>query len=429
VKVLIVGARGFIGSHLVEAFTAAGHEVWGAGRPAATDAGVASSRWITLDYTRPRPPEWARLLSGFHLVINAVGILRERGQQTFQSLHVAGPQALFTAAHAAGVPRVIQVSALGADAAAIAPYHASKHAADRFLLELPVEGFVVQPSLVYGEGGTSARLFESMASLPVIPLPGNGLQRVQPVHINDLIAAVLLLAQRPWTHDAADRTLPVVGPDPLTMREFLTVLRVAMGLGPARLLPVPRALVVAGARLGDLLPGVLLDSDTLGMLERGNTASSLPLERLLGRPPRAPESFISPTERGARALRAKLDWALPLLRAGVAAMWLIAGIVSLGLYPVAASLALLEQIGVPTALAPVMLAGAALLDIVLGLLSLWPRAPRWLWSAQIALVVVYTIIISWRLPHLWLEPFGPVAKNLPILALLILLQQLSRVRK
>jgi nucleoside-diphosphate-sugar epimerase len=429
VKVLIVGARGFIGSHLDAAFTAAGHEVWGAGRAAAPDAGAASGRWITLDYTRPRPPDWARMLSGFHLVINAVGILRERGRQTFQALHVAGPQALFTAAHSAGVPRIIQVSALGADAAAIAPYHTSKHAADRFLLELPVEGFVVQPSLVYGEGGTSARLFESMASLPVIPLPGDGLQRVQPVHIDDLVAAVLLLAQKPGADDAADITLPVVGPDPLTMREFLIVLRAAMGLGRALVLPVPRALVVSGARLGDMLPGVLLDSDTLGMLERGNTASSLPLQRLLGRPPRAPGSFISPAGREAHVLRAKLDWVTPLLRAGVAAMWLIAGIVSLGLYPVSASLALLERIGVPTTLAPVMLAGAALLDIALGLLSLWPRAPRWLWSAQIALVLVYTGLISWRLPELWLEPFGPVAKNLPILALLILLQQLSRVRK
>jgi uncharacterized protein YbjT (DUF2867 family) len=429
VKVLISGASGFIGSRLCAAFSAAGHEVSGAGRDTAPPAGFPSPRWITLDYTRPRPADWARAMAGFDLVINAVGILRERGQQTFQSLHVAGPQALFTAAQSAGVPRVIQISALGADAVASAPYHASKHAADRFLLELPIEAFVVQPSLVYGEGGTSARLFESLASLPLIPVPGDGMQHVQPVHIDDLIAAVLQLALLPHSEAATFRILPIVGPHPLQMREFLTVLRTGMGLGRAHVWPVPRALVALAARVGDVLSGVLLDSDTLGMLERGNTAPVQPLENLLGRPPRAPTSFISPAERGARALRATVDWVTPLLRAGIGAMWLIAGIVSLGLYPVAASLRLLEQIGVPTTLAPVMLAGAALLDIALGLVSLWPRAPRWVWSAQIALVLVYTFIITWRLPGLWLEPFGPVAKNLPILAVLILLQQLSRVRK
>jgi hypothetical protein len=57
---------------------------------------------------------------------------------------------------------------------------------------------------------------------------------------------------------------------------------------------------------------------------------------------------------------------------------------------------------------------------------LWPRRRRWLWSAQIALVLVYTAIITWKLPALWLEPFGPVVKNLPILALLLLLRQLER---
>ena len=72
--------------------------------------------------------------------------------------------------------------------------------------------------------------------------------------------------------------------------------------------------------------------------------------------------------------------------------------------------------------------GAALLDIALGLLTLWPRAPRWLWSAQIALVLAYTAIITWKLPALWLEPFGPVVKNLPILALLVLMREL-RIRR
>lgn len=132
----------------------------------------------------------------------------------------------------------------------------------------------------------------------------------------------------------------------------------------------------------------------------------------------------SSDERPAHA-NAQSGWLSWVLRAGIASMWLIAGIVSLGLYPIEDSLQLLVQIGVPESAAPAMLAGAALLDIVLGVLTLWPRAPRWIWSAQIALVTIYTLIITVRLPHLWLEPFGPVAKNLPILALLLLMRHIS----
>jgi uncharacterized membrane protein YphA (DoxX/SURF4 family) len=190
-------------------------------------------------------------------------------------------------------------------------------------------------------------------------------------------------------------------------------------------LNIPMPLVSLAARAGNLLPGALLDSETLAMLERGNTASSRPLERLLGRAPRPVMRFIETSEQVTQARNAELRWIEWLLRAGIASMWLIAGIVSLGLYPIEASLQLLAQIGVSASVAPLMLAGASLLDIVLGVLTLWPRAPRWVWSAQIALVTIYTLIISVRLPQLWLEPFGPVAKNLPILALLVLMRQLA----
>jgi uncharacterized membrane protein YphA (DoxX/SURF4 family) len=120
-------------------------------------------------------------------------------------------------------------------------------------------------------------------------------------------------------------------------------------------------------------------------------------------------------------------WIPPLLRWSVAFMWLMAGIVSLG--PQSdESLELLKHIGAPATLAPVLLIGAAVLDIALGILTLLPRRPQFLWTVQILLVLLYTAIISVYLPQLWLEPFGPVAKNLPILALLLLLRQLEARR-
>jgi uncharacterized protein YbjT (DUF2867 family) len=423
VIVCVAGASGFLGAHVAARLAAEGHSVVCAAR--SPSPARYCVRWLALDFTKPDPARWTRELDGVDVLVNAIGILRETRAQTFEALHVRGPWALFDAAVTAGVARIIQISALGAAADAPADYHRTKHAADFYLATRPVDWMVVRPSLVYGAGGTSAAMFETLASLPVIPLPGGGDQRIQPVHVHDLVDAVAALAIKPLP---SDRVLPVVGPRELTLREFLLALRSGLGLPRARTLTIPAWMVRTAADVGGRLPGLLLDRETLGMLERGNTGSPERLTAVLGHPPRDVEEFVAPAEQSARRVQAALRWIDPLLRFGIAIMWLTAGIVSLGLYPVEASERLLVQIGVPESLAPLTLRGAAILDIALGLLSLWPRAPRWLWSAQIALVLAYTAIITWKLPALWLEPFGPVVKNLPILALLMLMREL-RIRR
>jgi hypothetical protein len=95
--------------------------------------------------------------------------------------------------------------------------------------------------------------------------------------------------------------------------------------------------------------------------------------------------------------------------------------VSLGLYPVSASLELLARSGVPEALGPLFLYPAAALDLALGIGILAMRRRRLLWLAQIVLIAVYTLIITVRLPEFWLHPYGPLLKNLPMLAAIYLL--------
>jgi hypothetical protein len=311
---------------------------------------------------------------------------------------------------------VIQVSALGADSHAQSRYHLSKRHADDFLRGLPLRSVIVQPSLVFGPGGTSARLFTMLASLPLIPVPGNGGQQVQPVHVDDVVAAVLASMHEPL-HRRAE--LPLVGPEPLSLRGFLALLREAMGLPAARFLQVPMPLVRAAARIGEKLPGALLDPETLGMLERGNTGSAQEITALLGRAPRSISAFVR--DAASTRLRAPLDWLLPLLRFSIALVWIVTGIVSLGLYPVADSYALLARVHIEGALAPVMLYSAALLDLAFGIATLMMRRRRWLWVAQAAVMIFYTVVISFFLPEFWLHPYGPLLKNLPMLAAILLL--------
>src|SRR5690349_12394810 len=123
--ILITGASGFIGSHLVVALAAAGHRIVCATRRGQLedmrdirdieDLKESQLTYIAADFTRDFDVEvWKKRLAGIDVVINAVGILREHGRQTFQALHDRAPRALFAACEAANV-KVVQISALGAD--------------------------------------------------------------------------------------------------------------------------------------------------------------------------------------------------------------------------------------------------------------------------------------------------------------------------
>jgi len=422
VVVLLTGASGFIGSRLAAALAAAGHEVVCAVRDPGR-AHDARFRYVQADFLRDTTPQaWRPRLDGVDVVVNAVGIIREQGAQTFARLHEEAPRALFQACADAGVRQVVQISALGADAQAQSRYHLSKKRADDFLAALPLRSVIVQPSLVFGAGGASAALFTMLASLPLIALPGNGEQQIQPVHVDDLVAAIVALLHHPLPPGTR---VALAGPRAISLRAFLASLREAMDLGKARFLPMPLPLVRAAAAAGKLLPASLLDPETLQMLERGNTADPVQITALLGRPPRAPRDFVAGSGARSVRLQAQLAWLLPMLRLSIALVWIVTGIVSLGLYPVQDSYALLARVGITGVLAPLMLYGAALLDLVFGIATLLLRRRRLLWYAQLAVILFYTAIISWRLPEFWLHPYGPLLKNLPMLAAIWLLLEVE----
>ena len=404
-RVLVVGASGFIGGRIARRLEAAGVAVTCGERP-------------QMDLARDLDPEdWHARLEGIDVVVNAAGVFRDSDSGTLEAVHARGPAALFAACAARGT-KVVQLSALGADEGAVTAFHRSKRAGDEALLALDVPSLVLQPALVFGTGGSSARLFSMLASMPAIPVPARGEQRIQPVHVDDVASAVVSAvgnAQFPRARVAA------VGPRATTLREFLATLRTALGLGPARFITVPRALVGAASRLGV----GLLDRDAWSMLQRGNTADPSDFARLLGREPRAAESFVTPQEADYLRLRARLDWLLPILRFSIAFIWIVAGVVSMGLYPVERSLALLAPVGLEGVLAYIALYGAAALDLALGLATLLARRRRALWLLQIGVILAYTAIITVFLPEQWLHPYGPVAKNVPLLAALLLLHQLE----
>jgi hypothetical protein len=184
----------------------------------------------------------------------------------------------------------------------------------------------------------------------------------------------------------------------------------------------------AAAAIAKHLPGSLLDRDTLSMLNAGNTAPPDDTQRLLRHPPRATEQLIGDEQREAMRITAQLAWLLPLLRYSIALVWIWTGIVSLGLYPTRDSYDLLARVGITGALAPVMLYGAAVLDLLVGVGTLILRRRRWLWLLQLVIIGGYTLIITFKLPEFWLHPYGPLSKNLVMLAAIYLLYTLEARR-
>jgi uncharacterized protein YbjT (DUF2867 family) len=444
-KILLTGATGFIGGRLLAALTAQGHEVTcvsrrpPAGHRHAVKVSAAASAytdstlrqdsggttWIRLNYADARhASQWTEALDGCQVVINAAGILQSRGRHTLELIHAQAPRALFEAARQQGIARIIHISALGADEHASSAYHLTKKAGDDYLRGLGIPYVILQPSLVFGPEGASAHLFMAMASLPLIPLPGQGGAMIQPVHIDDLVLAVLCLLAGPAGNMPG--VLPVVGPMPLTLRAYYDALRATLGIRrQGRYAAIPIPLVATAARFGDILKFGLLNSDTLAMLQRGNTGDPEPLQKLIGHAARPAERFVEPAYATAVAARARLAWLLPLLRWSIALVWLVTAVVSAFGYPLVDSYSLLERSGVPEPLRPLALYGAIALDLLFGIALLAPRRPRWIWGAQAGLIIAYTLIITIRLPEFWLHPYGPLIKNIPMLAALWLLHQLE----
>jgi uncharacterized protein YbjT (DUF2867 family) len=414
-RVLVVGATGCIGRAVVHALRSRGQTVVAASRGDAA---------MPIEFMQPVTPEaWAVRLASARIdaVINCVGILMPSLSQSFERVHAQGPIELFRGAALAGVSRLVQVSALGVTESGDdhPPYITSKREADRALAALPLTHAIVRPSLVYGPGSASASLFATLASLPVISLPGGGTQRVQPIHVYEVAESIAR-----WIENKESKSgvFELAGPKAVTYREMLAAYRDAMSLGAALWLPLPMVLMHAGAMLAEHLPQKVFSRDTLRLLERGNTSRANAAPQLLKREPSAMAVGLRVTPpTPALDLRVTLSPAVSwLLRASVAVLWLITALISALLPHESGVLNLLARCGFDGDLGVAMLVASCSLNTLLGLSILRQPGP-WTYAVQIGAVLGYTLTAAFNMPELTIDHCGPLLKNLPLLAMLMLL--------
>jgi uncharacterized protein YbjT (DUF2867 family) len=331
--------------------------------------------------------------------------------------------------------RVVQLSALGSHPDAATGYWRSKGAEDADLLARDLQVTVIRPSLVYGDEGASSVMFRALATLPLLLLPMAQEALVHPIHVDDLVAIIVrLLDMR-----EAPCELAAVGPRAMSMAAYLAELRAGMLAAPAFVMQLPMPMARLVARVAACAPSSALTPESLRMLELsarsspsaragaiaiaddGITADAGSVAALLGRPLRDSARFAQPAQR----IGAVWSWAAPLITLAMAALWLWTAFVSWFAWPHAESRAWLNACGVPLAAQEATLLAASLTDAAIGLLLLL-RPRRWLWALQLALVGGYTLAMSFFLPDFWLHPFGPLSKNLPLLALMFLMWRASK---
>ncbi len=407
--ILVTGATGFIGRHICARLLAGGHRITAAVR----DPAVARRRFPGIEAVQvdlngmTSPDDWRALLRGIDGVVNAAGILQSKPGQSALAIHTSAPVALFDACLAGGVRRVVQISAVSADEAAGTEYARTKKAADDYLLGLDLDAVVLRPSLVYSEGsygGTS--MIRGLAGLPwITPLVGRGDQVFQPLHADDLAETVVRCFE---PMPPSWRRLDPVGPETLTLRDILALTRAWLDLPPTRYFPVPMSLIRLIARLGDVVELGPMNSTALAQMTYGNVSDPEAFATAIGFRPRGlTEAFRARPSHVQDRWHARLYFMGPVLNAVLALLWLGSGLA--GLIAVAyGQVPGLAAIGILFSLA----------DLAIGVALASGRFGKWLGPIQFAFVTAYTLGLTWIEPGLWLEPYGSLLKNLPILALI-----------
>ena len=291
-RVMVLGGTGFIGRNVAAALRARGHAVVIGTRhpkralrklPEALRAEFSGFELrethfesLTTRYV------WKPLLSDVDVVVNAVGILRERGGETFERVHEMAPSALALACERDGV-RLVHVSALGLRPRAYSRFLRSKAAAERAIAATSADYSIVRPSLLEGEGGYAAEWLRRLARWPVHCIPTAARGRFAALDVGDLAEAIVVLCE---TRGRTDwREVELGGSARRTLAEHLDAIRARPDNHPALRLPVPNFVALAVASLCDLLHVTPYGVPALELLWRDNLPKANRLRALLGRTP------------------------------------------------------------------------------------------------------------------------------------------------
>jgi len=414
--VMILGAYGLIGSACTRAFLAQGHRVIGVGRSIAATRHLPDSvQWMIRDLAQMDQADWARDLQGVDAVVNCAGALQDGLRDSLSAIHADMPTRLAAALKGRDT-LLVQVSAAGVSPVAPTEFMRSKAKGDAAIMRSAPHWVILRPTLVLSPaayGGTA--LLRASAALPFAHFRALSGARVQTVHVDDVVGAVVM---------AVNGALPNGLMADLTERgvhdfdDLQRRMRAWLGLPEWRnAIRVPAWMLGVTARIADGL-GWLgwrspLRSTALESLRAGvvGDATTWP-----GPPCRSLTQTLNdlPSTQQERWF-ARLYLLLPLSIGVLSLFWLLSGII--GLVQAGTASEVLTARGFTANWATGFVLMGGIVDIALGLGLLIRRFARRAALGTIAVSLVYLIGAAVFAPDLWLDPLGPMVKVLPGIAL------------
>jgi uncharacterized protein YbjT (DUF2867 family) len=277
--VTIFGGTGFIGRHVIRRLAKTGARIRVATRSplaarflkTAGDVGQI----VPLSVRLEDDAAIAAAISGSDTVINLLGVLYEKDKaaNSFQTMHAVVPTRIARLAAAAGVQRLVHVSAIGADAASASAYARSKALGESGVRGAFADAVILRPSVVFGPEDNFFNRFAAMAKMaPFLPTFGGGQTRFQPVYVGDVADAVMKAVT---AGDLAGRTFELGGPRIYTFKELMElVLRVT---ARNKAVPdLPWAFATAVACASEMLSGLIapvLTKDQIVLLKQDNVVA------------------------------------------------------------------------------------------------------------------------------------------------------------
>jgi NADH dehydrogenase len=305
--ILVTGASGFVGRRAVPALVAAGHRVVALARtPTAGEAvlGRLSAKQRAAVETRigdvTRPESLAPALAGLDAVLHLVAIPRDyRNGADLRLVNTEGTRNVVETMKTAGVQRLVHMGAMGVEDDPDLHYASSKAKAETLVRESGLDWTILKPSLQFGPGDGFFNIIADLVrwSPGVVPVPGRGRSRFQPIHVSDTARVVVESFADPGT---LRQSFELGGPRYWTYREITEEVLRALDKRRAILpMPVPLIRLVAGASELVHLPFPVA-TDQLRQLRLDNIGPLDLIEPRFGFAPRPMEGALGYLTRSRR---------------------------------------------------------------------------------------------------------------------------------
>lgn len=279
--ILLTGGTGFVGGNLVRELIEGSHKVRCLVRnpdkaKSLRDAGCELVRGDVTD----RSSVLYAITPEIDVVIHLVGILVETRAAAFKAIHTEGTRNVVEACKEKGVKRYLHISALGTRSGARSEYHKTKWEAEEIIRASTLDYTIFRPSVIFGKEDRFTNLFASVIRLsPIIFMPGDGRNKMQPVFVKDLVRAMAASIR----NDASkNKVYEVAGPEVFTFDGIIDKIAEALGRTVFKV-HIPMPLMRVNALLAEcVLSKPPITRDALLMLEEDNITGEKTLEDVFG---------------------------------------------------------------------------------------------------------------------------------------------------